>query len=144
MMSSDFENHNGNHDLRYALFPSCYRHYPLYRLGKDAFQFRLPAPMPLQRASTFSSLPLCTAAFLLFMANDISFQNYPWGKIGKNSLSARLCAGTPDTGFEIQDDQPYAEMWMGDYVSGFSPSDPPMAPLHRPLTSPSQCFRPRT
>ena len=60
------------------------------------------------------------------MTNHLSLQNYPWGKTGKNSIAARLCAGTPDTGFEIQDDQPYAEMWMGDYVSGFSQSDPPL------------------
>jgi len=28
-------------------------------------------------------------------------------------LAAILCAGT---GFEIEDDKSYAEMWMGDYV----------------------------
>lgn len=44
-----------------------------------------------------------------------SCNNYPWGKTGKESLAAQLCAGTPNTGFQIQDDQPYAEMWMGDY-----------------------------
>ncbi|KAL8716074.1 MAG: hypothetical protein Q9225_006244 [Loekoesia sp. 1 TL-2023] len=42
-------------------------------------------------------------------------QNYPWGKKGKESLSARLCAKTPNTGFQIEDDKEYAEMWMGDY-----------------------------
>lgn len=47
-------------------------------------------------------------------------QNYPWGKQGKDSISARLCAGTPNTGFKIEDDQPYAEMWMGDYVGLFA------------------------
>ena len=41
-------------------------------------------------------------------------QNYPWGRVGEASLSARLCSKTPNTGFEIED-KPYAEMWMGDY-----------------------------
>lgn len=41
--------------------------------------------------------------------------NYPWGKTGKESLAARLCAQTPGNKFEIQDDEPYSEMWFGDY-----------------------------
>lgn len=40
--------------------------------------------------------------------------NYPWGRVGEASLSARLCSKTPNTGFKIEN-QPYAEMWMGDY-----------------------------
>lgn len=40
--------------------------------------------------------------------------NYPWGRVGESSLSARLCSKTPNTGFKIED-KPYAEMWMGDY-----------------------------
>ena len=43
-----------------------------------------------------------------------SCNNYPWGRVGKDSLAAKLCSGTPNTGFKIED-QPYAEMWMGDY-----------------------------
>ena len=43
-----------------------------------------------------------------------NLQNYPWGRVGESSLSARLCSKTPDTGFKIED-KPYAEMWMGDY-----------------------------
>lgn len=42
-------------------------------------------------------------------------QNYPWGKKGKESLSAVLCSKTPNTGFQIDDSKEYAEMWMGDY-----------------------------
>ena len=37
-------------------------------------------------------------------------QNYPWGKKGHESLAARLCAQTLDTGFEIDDGKEYAEM----------------------------------
>ncbi|KAI0474925.1 mannose-6-phosphate isomerase [Xylariaceae sp. FL0804] len=40
---------------------------------------------------------------------------YPWGKQGRESLAARLCAQTEGTGFEIDDSQPYSEMWFGDY-----------------------------
>lgn len=42
-------------------------------------------------------------------------QNFPWGKKGKDSLAARLCAQTPNTGFKIDNAKEYAEMWMGDY-----------------------------
>lgn len=41
--------------------------------------------------------------------------NYPWGKKGKQSLAAQLCARTPGTDFKIQDEQYYSEMWFGDY-----------------------------
>ncbi|KAL8780190.1 MAG: hypothetical protein Q9213_006588 [Squamulea squamosa] len=44
-----------------------------------------------------------------------SCNNYPWGKRGKESLAATLCAQTPNTGFEIDESKEYAEMWMGDY-----------------------------
>lgn len=47
---------------------------------------------------------------------------YPWGKKGSDSLSARLCAKTPgwggekgDKDFKIDEDKTYAEMWMGTY-----------------------------
>ncbi|KAK7943891.1 phosphomannose isomerase type I [Apiospora aurea] len=41
--------------------------------------------------------------------------NYPWGKKGKQSLAAQLCAQTPGLDFKIEDDQFYSEMWFGDY-----------------------------
>lgn len=47
---------------------------------------------------------------------------YPWGNVGKDSLSATLCAKQPGYGdddpksdFKLQEDKPYAEMWMGTY-----------------------------
>ncbi|SPQ24377.1 9eae9080-5534-4959-b92c-04e08557fe79 [Thermothielavioides terrestris] len=43
-----------------------------------------------------------------------SCNNYPWGKKGQQSLAARLCKKT-DKDFEIKDDEPYSEMWFGDY-----------------------------
>lgn len=51
-----------------------------------------------------------------------SCNQYPWGKQGSKSLAARLCAKTPgwdgdgpEKGFQIDEDKPYAEMWMGTY-----------------------------
>ncbi|KAF6808189.1 mannose-6-phosphate class I protein [Colletotrichum sojae] len=41
--------------------------------------------------------------------------NYNWGKKGRESLAARLCENTPGTGFKINDDEAYSEMWFGDY-----------------------------
>lgn len=41
--------------------------------------------------------------------------NYPWGKKGQQSLAAQLCARTPGTDFQIEDDKFYSEMWFGDY-----------------------------
>lgn len=41
--------------------------------------------------------------------------NYPWGKKGRQSLAAQLCARTPGTDFMIDDEQYYSEMWFGDY-----------------------------
>ncbi|KAK2596393.1 hypothetical protein N8I77_013285 [Diaporthe amygdali] len=41
--------------------------------------------------------------------------NYPWGKKGKQSLAAQLCARTPGTDFKIEDEKFYSEMWFGDY-----------------------------
>ncbi|KAI2622769.1 mannose-6-phosphate isomerase [Hypomontagnella submonticulosa] len=41
--------------------------------------------------------------------------NYPWGKKGKQSLAAQLCAQTPGIDFHIKDDEFYSEMWFGDY-----------------------------
>ena len=59
--------------------------------------------------------------------HDLVFQltgtcnSYPWGKVGRSSLAARLCAQTPpgpeseSDKFAIDDDTPYSEMWFGDY-----------------------------
>src|SRR4051812_35427046 len=40
--------------------------------------------------------------------------NYPWGKTGRDSLAAQLCAKN-DSNFCIEDDEPYSELWFGDY-----------------------------
>ncbi|GME22200.1 phosphomannose isomerase type i [Neofusicoccum parvum] len=40
---------------------------------------------------------------------------YPWGKLGSQSVAARLAAKTPGTDFKIDESKPYAEMWYGTY-----------------------------
>lgn len=40
--------------------------------------------------------------------------NYPWGKKGSDSLAARLCKAS-DENFDIKEDEPYSEIWFGDY-----------------------------
>ena len=51
-----------------------------------------------------------------------SCNQYPWGKTGKESLSATLCAKQPGWGddgpksdFKLDENTAYAEMWMGTY-----------------------------
>ncbi|KAI1005517.1 Mannose-6-phosphate isomerase [Podosphaera aphanis] len=43
--------------------------------------------------------------------------SYDWGKKGNNSAAARLATATPVQGFSIQEDRPYAELWMGTHPS---------------------------
>ncbi|KAF2107246.1 mannose-6-phosphate isomeras-like protein [Lophiotrema nucula] len=44
-----------------------------------------------------------------------SCNEYPWGKKGSDSLAAQLCSKTPGTDFNIDENTPYSEMWMGTY-----------------------------
>lgn len=46
-----------------------------------------------------------------------NIKNYDWGKLGATSKVAYL-AKISDKKFEIDLEQPYAELWMGDHVSG--------------------------
>ncbi|KAK4121167.1 mannose-6-phosphate isomerase [Parathielavia appendiculata] len=43
--------------------------------------------------------------------------SYEWGKKGNSSAVARFAAATPSANFSIQDDRPYAELWMGTHPS---------------------------
>ncbi|KAG4431041.1 Mannose-6-phosphate isomerase [Cadophora sp. M221] len=43
--------------------------------------------------------------------------SYDWGKIGKDSAAAQFAAATPADNFSIQEDKPYAELWMGTHPS---------------------------
>ncbi|WWC86801.1 mannose-6-phosphate isomerase, class I [Kwoniella dendrophila CBS 6074] len=39
--------------------------------------------------------------------------DYPWGKVGNDSLAGRLTKNACEPEFEFKPDQPYAELWMG-------------------------------
>lgn len=39
------------------------------------------------------------------------------GKVGKDSAAARFASATPSNDFSIQNDKPYAELWMGTHPS---------------------------
>ncbi|KAK5651682.1 hypothetical protein OQA88_11748 [Cercophora sp. LCS_1] len=43
--------------------------------------------------------------------------SYDWGKKGQTSAAARFAAATASDDFSIQDDRPYAELWMGTHPS---------------------------
>ncbi|KAK3369838.1 mannose-6-phosphate isomerase [Podospora didyma] len=43
--------------------------------------------------------------------------SYDWGKKGQASAAAKFAAATPAPDFAIQDDRPYAELWMGTHPS---------------------------
>ncbi|KAG9886192.1 hypothetical protein KCU94_g17281, partial [Aureobasidium melanogenum] len=42
--------------------------------------------------------------------------SYEWGKVGKDSAAARFASATPSD-FSIQEEKPYAELWMGTHPS---------------------------
>lgn len=44
-----------------------------------------------------------------------SLKCYPWGKLGSNSLVAQLAISS---GCDIDEQKPYAELWMGAHPSG--------------------------
>lgn len=44
-------------------------------------------------------------------------KNYDWGKLGADSYVAKIATAN-DGGFKLDQAQPYAELWMGDHVSG--------------------------
>ncbi|KAM7189840.1 Mannose-6-phosphate isomerase [Naviculisporaceae sp. PSN 640] len=43
--------------------------------------------------------------------------SYDWGKKGQSSAAAKFAAATPSPDFAIQDERPYAELWMGTHPS---------------------------
>lgn len=49
---------------------------------------------------------------------------YEWGKTGKDSKAAQFAAATEQSSFEIDNETPYAELWMGTHPSGPSKALP--------------------
>ncbi|TGO49465.1 hypothetical protein BCON_0209g00110 [Botryotinia convoluta] len=43
--------------------------------------------------------------------------SYDWGKVGNDSAAAKFAAATPADDFSIQEEKPYAELWMGTHPS---------------------------
>ncbi|KAL8309026.1 hypothetical protein RB597_009351 [Gaeumannomyces tritici] len=43
--------------------------------------------------------------------------SYDWGKKGSESAAAKFAAATAPADFSVQDDKPYAELWMGTHPS---------------------------
>ncbi|MCJ1254658.1 Mannose-6-phosphate isomerase [Lignoscripta atroalba] len=43
--------------------------------------------------------------------------SYEWGKVGKESAAAKYGAATPSDDFSIEEEKPYAELWMGTHPS---------------------------
>ena len=64
----------------------------------------------------FSTLPNGMAINRLFPLRA-AVKTYPWGLVGSNSLVGRLAsANNPD--FSLEEQTPYAELWMGTHPSG--------------------------
>lgn len=49
---------------------------------------------------------------------------YEWGKTGKTSKAAQFATATKESSFEIDQNKPYAELWMGTHPSGPSKALP--------------------
>ncbi|KAF2142485.1 uncharacterized protein K452DRAFT_226375 [Aplosporella prunicola CBS 121167] len=43
--------------------------------------------------------------------------SYDWGKVGNESAAAKYAAATPSNDLSIQENKPYAELWMGTHHS---------------------------
>ncbi|TEY70345.1 hypothetical protein BOTCAL_0106g00200 [Botryotinia calthae] len=43
--------------------------------------------------------------------------SYDWGKVGNDSAAAKFAAASPADDFSIQEEKPYAELWMGTHPS---------------------------
>ncbi|KAG5986054.1 Mannose-6-phosphate isomerase [Claviceps pusilla] len=48
---------------------------------------------------------------------ECGVNSYEWGKKGESSAAARFAAATPREGWRIEEDKPYAELWMGTHPS---------------------------
>lgn len=60
------------------------------------------------------------AFFILFQYLECVAQGYAWGKIGSDGLVARLKAAQHDGQQGIDENAPYAELWIGTHPNGMS------------------------
>lgn len=49
---------------------------------------------------------------------------YEWGKVGKDSKAAKFALATREADFDLKEDKPYAELWMGTHPSAPSKALP--------------------
>lgn len=68
---------------------------------------------------------------------ECAAQSYAWGKLGSSSLVARL-KDAQSSEFQIGEDKPYAELWIGTHPNGMSqivlpPADGETEPVKKPL-----------
>lgn len=47
---------------------------------------------------------------------DYKVQSYDWGKLGSSSKAAKFASSSP--GFVVDENRPYAELWMGTHING--------------------------
>ncbi len=83
----------------------------------------LPSDLAFQNPFTHLSLKIPILHQLL----ECTAQQYAWGKIGSSALVARLKAAQHDDESMIEEEKPYAELWIGTHPNGMSnivlPSD---------------------
>lgn len=73
------------------------------------------------------------------MEIETAIQRYDWGKRGTNSLVAQLYGNVhPD--FKIQDDAPFAELWMGTHPNAPSRIRETNQPLSAYIAENPQCL----
>ncbi|KAL8677828.1 MAG: hypothetical protein Q9186_005773 [Xanthomendoza sp. 1 TL-2023] len=48
---------------------------------------------------------------------ECGVNSYEWGKVGKDSAAAKYAAATESSKFSIENEKPYAELWMGTHPS---------------------------
>lgn len=64
--------------------------------------------------------PSANENFLLFKPLECTAQQYDWGKRGSSALVARLKAAQHDGNYVIDENAPYAELWIGTHPNGMS------------------------
>jgi mannose-6-phosphate isomerase len=76
---------------------------------------KLLRPYLLKSIQVFISTRPYETAMDAVVQLECQCNNYPWGKIGTESLAAQYAAVAPGSNFQLDNNKPYAEMWMGTY-----------------------------
>ena len=76
-----------------------------------------PSPMTPPATAPFPPMPAQAGAMNRLFPLRCAVKTYAWGRHGGASLVGRLSAAN-DTEFTLEDNTPYAELWMGTHPSG--------------------------